>query len=1173
MSEPYDVFLSHSSADKPAVEEVARKLRKEGIEPFLDKWHLIPGELWQPALEKGLRNSRACIIFVGSEGIGPWHRQEMLVALNRGAMDPDFRVIPVLLPGFKKPDDIPDFLFQRTWVEFPTLEDEDSFHRLVSGIRGEAWAGGGEAPAKDAHPYRCMAQPPEGWIHRQEYDDVLEALCSEQGAQAGRSVGITTGLRGAGGFGKTALAQKLCFDERVREVYPDGILWATMGEEADSNSRLKEILDLIRWWIGEEPPSFETVAAAGAKLRESLSKARVLVVVDDVWSLDDVAPFQGLGEGCGLLITTRDNRTLPAGSALIKVDAMASSEAVDLLRAGLPGSSPEQFIALAAHLGEWPLLLKLVNGPLREMVKGGLSISEALQEIEEALATEGFSAFDQNDSASRHAAASRAILVSIRRLPEAEREFFFQLAIFPEDEDVPVSALELYWGVSHFLANKICQHLYDLSLLLAFDRKSGAIRLHDVTRRVLVEQRVKELSSLHSRLLDVYRPASGRWEDLSDEKEYMYRRLRDHFIGAGQQSECKALLMNFIFIEARLNARDINFVLSDYEPFARADREVRFVRDALRLSAHVLATNKSQLAPQLLGRLWGRNEPNLCNLIAQAKSWRKRPWVRPRTGGLTQAGGALLRILEGHTDWVNTVAVVDDRRAISTSDDRTLRIWDLEKGLTLRTLEGHTSWVRALAVVDCRRAISASADGTLRVWDLEQGQTLRIIKLHSTGVSAVAILAGQRAISGDTNGTLRVWDLESGQSLQVLEGHRAGVNALAVVGEQYAISASTDRTLRVWDLNNGKVLRILEGHELGVSAVKVIDGWRVLSASADRTLRVWNLKSGQTLQILEGHAFGIKAVAMIDGWRAISASADRTLQVWDLEQGRLLQTIDGHTAGVNGVAVLNGQRAISASADKTLRLWDLEVGPTLQVLDRHRAKVSAVAVDSRYAVSASAGMLRVWDLKDGQSLQTLSRQGNASVIRSLAVLNGMRVVSVSDDSLLQVWDLQSKQALKVLGSKMYVRSLAILDAERIVSFSDHDVLVWDLVTGQHHQIFDWGRWSRVRSAAMLNRQLFVSISYEGTLDVWDLASGEISQSIKEQTAKAMNVAVVGFQRVVAACADKTIRIWDLMSGSVLTALTLDVPVCSVAATPDGKIIVAGDESGRVHFFDLVEPEP
>ena len=38
----YHVFLSHNSADKPAVEELARRLVKEGIQPWLDKWNLDP---------------------------------------------------------------------------------------------------------------------------------------------------------------------------------------------------------------------------------------------------------------------------------------------------------------------------------------------------------------------------------------------------------------------------------------------------------------------------------------------------------------------------------------------------------------------------------------------------------------------------------------------------------------------------------------------------------------------------------------------------------------------------------------------------------------------------------------------------------------------------------------------------------------------------------------------------------------------------------------------------------------------------------------------------------------------------------------------------------------------------------------------------------------------------
>jgi len=51
----FHVFLSHSTADKPAVEELARRLAKEGIHSWLDKWHLIPGDPWQPAIE-GITN-------------------------------------------------------------------------------------------------------------------------------------------------------------------------------------------------------------------------------------------------------------------------------------------------------------------------------------------------------------------------------------------------------------------------------------------------------------------------------------------------------------------------------------------------------------------------------------------------------------------------------------------------------------------------------------------------------------------------------------------------------------------------------------------------------------------------------------------------------------------------------------------------------------------------------------------------------------------------------------------------------------------------------------------------------------------------------------------------------------------------------------------------------------
>ena len=74
--------------------------------------------------------------------------------------------------------------------------------------------------------------------------------------------------------------------------------------------------------------------------------------------------------------------------------------------------------------------------------------------------------------------------------------------------------------------------------------------------------------------------------------------------------------------------------------------------------------------------------------------------------------------LEGHTDWVRAVAVTpDSKKAISGSNDKTLKVWDIESFTELSTLEGHTKSVTAVAVTpDGKKAISGSDDKTIRIW-------------------------------------------------------------------------------------------------------------------------------------------------------------------------------------------------------------------------------------------------------------------------------------------------------------------------------------------------------------------------------------------------------------------------------------------------------------------------
>src|ERR1019366_3423470 len=163
----FHVFLSHNSADKPAVEELARRLKAEGMEPWLDKWHLIPGDPWQPAIEEVLAECASCAVFIGAGGIGTWQDEEMRAAINRRVTmcrtadtKDRFRVIPVLLPGVARPERslLPAFLVSTTWVEFrATLDEAEPLRRLVCGIRGvEPGDAPGQPILEGECPYRGL---------------------------------------------------------------------------------------------------------------------------------------------------------------------------------------------------------------------------------------------------------------------------------------------------------------------------------------------------------------------------------------------------------------------------------------------------------------------------------------------------------------------------------------------------------------------------------------------------------------------------------------------------------------------------------------------------------------------------------------------------------------------------------------------------------------------------------------------------------------------------------------------------------------------------------------------------------------------------------------------------------------------------------------------------------
>ncbi|MGB9306687.1 MAG: protein kinase, partial [Mycobacterium sp.] len=286
-----------------------------------------------------------------------------------------------------------------------------------------------------------------------------------------------------------------------------------------------------------------------------------------------------------------------------------------------------------------------------------------------------------------------------------------------------------------------------------------------------------------------------------------------------------------------------------------------------------------------------------------------------------------------------------------------------QNDLAARVLASNEGAVSAVAVsADGHIAVAGVDDKTVRVWDLDRGVCRGALSGHEALVSSVAISGdGRIAVSaGGTDGTVRVWDLDNVVCLGILTGHEGLVSSVSVTGDGgIALSGgASDATVRVWDLNTRVCLRTLAGHENGVTSVAVSpNGQIAVSGSGgegdDQTFIVWHVASGSWLQ--KGHGGSVLSVALTDGWRAVTGSMNGHVGVWDLIAGTRLHNLTGHTLMCSVAVSGDGRLALSGNFDGAVRVWDMGAGVCLRTLSGHTNWVRSVSLsgDGRVAVSGS----------------------------------------------------------------------------------------------------------------------------------------------------------------------------------------------------------------------------
>ncbi len=291
-----------------------------------------------------------------------------------------------------------------------------------------------------------------------------------------------------------------------------------------------------------------------------------------------------------------------------------------------------------------------------------------------------------------------------------------------------------------------------------------------------------------------------------------------------------------------------------------------------------------------------------------------------------QKAPEILKLL-GHCGWCKSVDIAEDgTRAISGSDDDTIRVWDLTTGKEIGKLDGHEHDINCVVFSPAgNTALSGSSDTTARLWDLDAGTEIRQFKGHSNIVTSVAFApGGARVATGSYDGTVRIWDALTGKELQKLGGDLDTVKCLAYSPEgDMLVSAGKDRLITLWRLRDGTAIRKFSGHKGEITSVAISpDGSRILSVSRDLTIRLWDLGSGDELKCMVGHGNWIQKCVFLGLDKAMSGGLDKTIRVWNLDEGKETRSFTIGTYGMFSLAFTKeGDKALTGSDDFALRLW------------------------------------------------------------------------------------------------------------------------------------------------------------------------------------------------------------------------------------------------------------